>query len=529
MNVPGMPDWQNTPTPNCNFPVFTWFPCGCAPFIINSTNVIYTGDNLPNSLINTNDNLTLALSKIDVSLSSIVNNAVPSTRTITINGLTQDLSADRTWNTITLASFSAGTGISYNNLTGVITNSAPDQTVTLTQGSNITITGTYPNFTISSTGGITNSAIVNELMKSDGTNAVSSGLFSTTLGNLNLGTGISGASRTIQADGSGADVSLSILGKGLGTISLSSNGVTYTFNNTTFNVASSTGSLSNSSGIFVISSASGNPGKAIKLLSGDGASSGQPSGVVTVSSGNGVTTGNSGVLNLNTGTGGNATGDINIITGNATTASGNIFLQTGTGTTRGNISLFSGTGSFGSGQQVTFIHDAAVNPTTNPTAGFIFYSDASNSSHPTIRIPGGSTYDLLAIGNPAGTNTQIQFNNSGSFGASSNLTWDGTHLTVGGVLALSVNVGISKIDATGGTGRLDIQTAGSGSFWSIPGLDISGGDIIIGENIIANKVLTLRLNAANGNYLKATGLPTSSAGLPSGAFWLNSNVLTIVP
>jgi hypothetical protein len=46
-----------------------------------------------------------------------------------------------------------GTGITtsgtYPNFT--ITNSAPDQTVALTEGSNVTITGTYPNFTIAST------------------------------------------------------------------------------------------------------------------------------------------------------------------------------------------------------------------------------------------------------------------------------------------------------------------------------------------------------------------------------------------
>jgi len=48
---------------------------------------------------------------------------------------------------------SGGTGINYNNSTGVITNSAPDQIVTLAGGANVTITGTYPNFTISATGG----------------------------------------------------------------------------------------------------------------------------------------------------------------------------------------------------------------------------------------------------------------------------------------------------------------------------------------------------------------------------------------
>jgi hypothetical protein len=52
---------------------------------------------------------------------------------------------------ITLTSLSAGTGISYNNTTGVITNSAPDQTVSLTAGAGISISGTYPSFTIAST------------------------------------------------------------------------------------------------------------------------------------------------------------------------------------------------------------------------------------------------------------------------------------------------------------------------------------------------------------------------------------------
>lgn len=48
--------------------------------------------------------------------------------------------------------FTAGTGISLSS--GTITNTAPDQTVSLTNGGNITITGTYPNFTL--TNGITN-------------------------------------------------------------------------------------------------------------------------------------------------------------------------------------------------------------------------------------------------------------------------------------------------------------------------------------------------------------------------------------
>lgn len=45
---------------------------------------------------------------------------------------------------------SAGTGISYNSSTGVITNAAPDQTVAITGSGTTTVTGTYPNFTVSS-------------------------------------------------------------------------------------------------------------------------------------------------------------------------------------------------------------------------------------------------------------------------------------------------------------------------------------------------------------------------------------------
>lgn len=54
-------------------------------------------------------------------------------------------------NYITLSSLSAGTGISYNNLTGVITNNSPDVPVVLNNGTAINITGVYPNFTINNT------------------------------------------------------------------------------------------------------------------------------------------------------------------------------------------------------------------------------------------------------------------------------------------------------------------------------------------------------------------------------------------
>jgi hypothetical protein len=49
------------------------------------------------------------------------------------------------------ASNSAGTGISYDSGTGVITNSAPDQTVAIAGGTGISTSGTYPSFTVTNT------------------------------------------------------------------------------------------------------------------------------------------------------------------------------------------------------------------------------------------------------------------------------------------------------------------------------------------------------------------------------------------
>lgn len=70
--------------------------------------------------------------------------------------------ADDTW---ALRTFSAGTGISITNPGGVagnptFTNTAPDQTVSISSGSAITVTGTYPNFTVAvTTNGIANTHI----------------------------------------------------------------------------------------------------------------------------------------------------------------------------------------------------------------------------------------------------------------------------------------------------------------------------------------------------------------------------------
>lgn len=64
-----------------------------------------------------------------------------------------------------------------------------------------------------------------------------------------------------------------------------------------------------------------------------------------------------------------------------------------------------------------------------------------NTADGTIHLKKTDT-SVVTIGGattPAGSNTEIQFNNSGAFGASSNLTWNGSALGVTGNLTLSGN------------------------------------------------------------------------------------------
>lgn len=94
-------------------------------------------------------------------------------------------------------SLTAGTGIStsgtYPNFT--VTNAAPDQTVSLTGSGATTVTGTYPNFTIASSGTVTSVTGVGTV------NGISLTGTVTSSGSLTLGGTLSGVSLTTQVAG----------------------------------------------------------------------------------------------------------------------------------------------------------------------------------------------------------------------------------------------------------------------------------------------------------------------------------------
>ena len=92
----------------------------------------------------------------------------------------------------------------------------------------------------------------------------------------------------------------------------------------------------------------------------------------------------------------------------------------------------------------------------NIADGKLFYKDSGG----TVKVIAGTG----GTGVVAGSNTQIQFNNSGVFGASANLTWNGTTLSTTGFTASSDSTFTS-------TGAL---TVSKGTTGQQPGSPVTG-------------------------------------------------------
>ena len=111
----------------------------------------------------------------------------------------------------------------------------------------------------------------------------------------------------------------------------------------------------------------------------------------------------------------------------------------------------------------------------------------------------------------AGTNTQVQYNNNGDFGASANFTWTSVDdlLTVGGNLKLSATGSAATTDTgiySPGADQLAISTGGNGRLFVN-----SSGNVGIGTTNVANR-LTVVGPATNSAvaYLNGTDAANSS-------------------
>lgn len=153
-------------------------------------------------------------------------------------------------------------------------------------------------------------------------------------------------------------------------------------------------------------------------------------------------------------------------------------------------------------------------PTTAGTAGQVLTSQGGGASAMTWTTP---------VASAAGSDTQVQFNSTGSFGASANLTWVSPKLTIG--VAGSTTGQLALTGGTSGTTILQPNVTASGTL-TLP----AASDTLVGKattDIFTNKsfltsyningsgsgVVTVAVQAAAGTY--NWNLPTT-AGTANG-------------
>lgn len=127
-----------------------------------------------------------------------------------------------------------------------------------------------------------------------------------------------------------------------------------------------------------------------------------------------------------------------------------------------------------------------------------------------VTIPAGSTFmcawngtDFVKVSeNVAGANTQLQFNNNGVFGASANLTWDGTYLTAGSIKDSALTAG--RITYAGASGVLtdSAELTWDGTFLGVTGAVLANEDSAF--------ISTGALKISKGDASQRPGSPSTS-------------------
>jgi hypothetical protein len=136
----------------------------------------------------------------------------------------------------------------------------------------------------------------------------------------------------------------------------------------------------------------------------------------------------------------------------------------------------------------------------------------------------GTNFVNVGGGLPAGSNTQVQFNNAGAFGASANLTFDGTTLTANDIIDSSLTA--SKPVFTNGsknlvsTGTLGVDQGGTGL------TTLTANNVILGNG---TSTPTFVAPSTNGNVLVSNGTTwTSAAPAASGVSQARATAIAMV-
>ena len=136
----------------------------------------------------------------------------------------------------------------------------------------------------------------------------------------------------------------------------------------------------------------------------------------------------------------------------------------------------------------------------------------------------GTNFVNVGGGLPAGSNTQVQFNNAGAFGASANLTFDGTTLTANDIIDSSLTASKPVFtDASKNlvsTGTLGVDQGGTGL------TTLTANNVILG-NGASNPTFVAPSTA--GNVLVSNGTTwTSAAPAASGVSQARATAIAMV-
>lgn len=134
-------------------------------------------------------------------------------------------------------------------------------------------------------------------------------------------------------------------------------------------------------------------------------------------------------------------------------------------------------------------------------------------------------------GAPAGSDTQVQFNNAGAFGADADFIYDAAFNRPKAIGWMAGTTGSAIANATQYNATGIGVGADSGGAYSITATsdDVQINTLSLLMSTLGTGDITIVTSSGAGRYLIVTGLPTSSAGLPSGAIYSNAGVLTIIP
>ena len=136
----------------------------------------------------------------------------------------------------------------------------------------------------------------------------------------------------------------------------------------------------------------------------------------------------------------------------------------------------------------------------------------------------GTNFVNVGGGLPAGSNTQVQYNSSGAFGASANLTFDGTTLTANDFIDSSLTA--SKPVFTNGsknlvsTGTLGVDQGGTGL------TTLTANNVILGNGTSTPSFVA---PGTNGNVLVSNGSTwTSAAPAASGVTQAKATMISFI-